>query len=176
MDHQYLIDRLEENGPAIVGLLSGVSPPQATWRDRPDRWSLIEAAAHLSDEEWEDFKPRLIGVLSDDDYLPPALDDPDKRAADRHYSEWLLPDTLAKFQDERRKSVEYLRSLTSPDWKRGFSFPSGFSLSAEGILSSWVAHDLLHMRQITAIHFLYLEVHVKPGNVEYAGVFDTPIR
>ena len=141
-----------------------------------DRWSLIEVAAHLSDEEWEDFKPRLVGVLTDDEYMPPRLGGPEGRAEERKYIEWSLPETVTNFEGERRKSVEYLRSLKSPDWTRGFEIPNVLTLDAEGLLAAWVAHDLLHIRQIAALHFQYLEDHIKPADVEYAGVFEAPIR
>ena len=175
MDHAGLINRLDANCQVIVGLLAAVTNHQARWKPMADRWSLIEVAAHLCDEEWEDFKPRLVGVLTEDDYLPPRLAGPESRAEERKYIEWSLPETVANFEGERIKSVEYLRSLKSPDWTRGFEIPNVLTLDAEGILSAWVAHDLLHIRQITALHFQFLEDHVKPKDVEYAGVFEAPL-
>lgn len=176
MEHLPLIDRLESDGLAFAGLLSGVSKQQARWKPEPGRWCLTQVAAHLYDEEWEDFKPRLVGVLSEDNFVPAFLDDPERRSAERKYSEWSLGETLSKFEDERRRSVEYLRSLQSPDWQRSFVIPDVMELSAGEILSAWVAHDLVHIRQITALLFHFLEERSKPYNVEYAGIFDVPMR
>ena len=37
------------------------------------------------------------------------------------------------------------------------------------LLASWVAHDLLHMRQLVELHWVYTIHQLEPYKVEYAG-------
>ena len=41
-------------------------------------------------------------------------------------------------------------------------------MSAENILANWLAHDLLHIRQITTLHWEYLS-NMSESNLSYAG-------
>ena len=65
MNAPALIDRLEMNAGIIKQLFDGVSQEQAGWRSVPDKWSLLDVAAHLLDEEREDFRVRLKLTLED---------------------------------------------------------------------------------------------------------------
>ena len=41
--------------------------------------------------------------------------------------------------------------------------------SAGDLLASWLAHDLLHVRQLARLHWQYLTAAAKPFQTDYAG-------
>ena len=47
-----------------------------------------------------------------------------------------------------------------------YHHPSGRTLKNGDFLASWLAHDLLHIRQITRLHYQYLQ---KDFKIDYAG-------
>ena len=42
-------------------------------------------------------------------------------------------------------------------------------MSAEQMLHCWLAHDLLHIRQMAELHYKYIEQMAEPEPIEYAG-------
>jgi hypothetical protein len=42
-------------------------------------------------------------------------------------------------------------------------------LSAGDMLMSWVAHDLLHLRQLVELHYAYHKQQAQPYDIGYAG-------
>ena len=44
-------------------------------------------------------------------------------------------------------------------------------LRAGDLLASWLAHDLIHIRQITRLHYRWLERLAAPYQLGYAGPF-----
>jgi len=47
----------------------------------------------------------------------------------------------------------------------------GFPLSAGDLLASWLAHDFLHLRQLTGLHWEYVSLLAKPYSTDYAGMW-----
>ena len=87
------------------------------------------------------------------------------RYIDQDYSEM-----CSKFVEERNASITWLESLDNPDWDAFYIHPKLGSLTARYYLSNWVAHDFLHMRQITKLKFDYLQ-HQIGENLDYAGTW-----
>jgi hypothetical protein len=44
-------------------------------------------------------------------------------------------------------------------------------LTAGDLFSSWVAHDLIHIRQANRLHYEYLTQAVAPHSLGYAGTW-----
>jgi hypothetical protein len=59
-------------------------------------------------------------------------------------------------------------SLGAADWEARYTAPFGV-MSAGDLLASWVAHDVLHMRQLVELHRAYIVHLAEPYNTEYAG-------
>ena len=76
--------------------------------------------------------------------------------------------SLARFLSEREASIAWLRGLSAPDWDTTFEAPWG-PISAGDIFASWVAHDLLHMRQLLELHWAYMTAEMEPYRPDYAG-------
>ena len=168
MIYNYIIEKLEGNASVLKSLLENISEEQARWKPSSEKWSLLEVTNHLYDEEREDFRQRLKNVLED-----PAKSwapvDPEKWVIEKEYNKRDMNDSLNNFLIERRKSVEWLKSLISPDWKAVHNHPKLGEMSAKKLLANWLAHDYLHIRQITFLNWSYLSQKVPLINLNYAG-------
>ena len=169
MDHTAIIESLGVNAGVIESLVKSCAPQQAVWRPAEGRWSILEVICHLGDEEWEDFRPRVLGSIRDPGFMPERLGDPEERARERKYVEQDVDGVLGVFVKERKASVEELRALDSPDWKAGFTIPGVPKLTAENVLAAWLAHDYLHTTQLIRLLRDYLEGDAKPYTLDYAG-------
>ena len=170
MNLSYYLHRLTTQAEAIARLTQGVDAEQAKWKPKPDEWSVLEVINHLYDEEIEDFRIRLQLTLRDPEEAWPP-NDPEANVTERGYNRRELGASLENFLDERTISLEWLRGLESPDWDRAHVIPKVGSLRAGDLLSAWVAHDLLHLRQLIELHFYHQRELAQPYSVEYAGTW-----
>ena len=167
MNLDYFIERFATNRGVFESLVENVSPEQAKWKPAPDKWSILEVVNHLYDEEREDFRQRLELVLSDPTQPWPKID-PRNWVTERGYIERELNSSLTNFLAEREKSLGWLRELTAPNWENSKEGPNGV-LSGGDLLASWLAHDFLHIRQITRLHWQYVGAIAEPYQTAYAG-------
>lgn len=158
--------RLEQNIEIFRALFNGVTDEQALWRPEPGKWSMLEVVNHLYDEEREDFRARLDHILHKEGEAPGI--DPEGWVQSREYQKRDFRESIENFIAERRQSLRWLETLESPDWERAYVHPV-FTLKAGSVLAAWVAHDYLHVRQITRLHYGYLQMLAAPYTVEYAG-------
>jgi hypothetical protein len=165
--HVYLA-RLTHQAEAIARLVEGVAADHARWKPAPEAWSILEVINHLYDEEIEDFRLRLQITLRDPNEAWPRID-PVGNVTARSYNTRDLGASLENFLDERTVSLEWLRSLENPDWAKAHRTTSGRMVSAGDLLISWVAHDLLHLRQLVELQYLYQRHVAPPYDVGYAG-------
>jgi hypothetical protein len=168
MNLKSAILRFDLDKAVISGLFAAADDQQARWKPTPHDWSLLEVIAHLHDEEREDFRTRLDILLHRPEVPWPPID-PQGWVSERHYNERDPQQTLAAFLEERDRSLDWLNSLNSPDWSSSGSTPWDSTMSAAEMLHSWLAHDLLHIRQMCELQYKYLAAYSAPGSVEYAG-------
>jgi hypothetical protein len=161
------IAQLTTQAQIIHGLTAGISVAQAAWKPGSDAWSIVEVVNHLYDEEREDFRAHLEAVLAGPD-TPWAPIDPQGWVTQRRYAERDLAQSVANFLRERDRSLAWLRGLTVADWGIAYTMPWG-SITAGDLLASWVAHDLLHIRQLVELRWGILVAAVAPYQVRYAG-------
>lgn len=162
-----VIERMAANKHVFEGLTEGLTTEQASWKPASDKWSILEVVNHLYDEEREDFRQRLQLVL-EDAALPWPPIAPQEWVTTRAYSERQLAQSVVNFLKEREKSLAWLRSLSSPKLESRHEREAG-SLSAGDLLASWLAHDFLHIRQLTRLHWQYLTANAIPFQTDYAG-------
>lgn len=169
MDVTPFVRALRRNAGVLAAIVDDVDDGLARWKPEPDRWSILEVVCHLADEESRDFRTRVDLTLHRPGEAWPAID-PVRWATDERYAERVLQDETRRFLDERRKSVAWLEDLTEPDWSRSYEHPAMGTLRASDLMASWVAHDLIHIRQINRLHRQYLEAVEAPGaRLGYAG-------
>lgn len=160
-------ESLRRSGRALDAMLAGVPPDRARRRPAPDAWSLLEVARHLLDEEREDFRARIENLLSGTD-APFAPIDPAGWPASRRYQDDDLEETRLALRAEREASLAWLERLSGADWDRAKEMRFG-PLRAGDLLASWVAHDLLHLRQLVALRYADLQGEASPYDIRYAG-------
>ncbi len=157
--------RLEASARVLEALVAGLHEDEARWKPGPERWSILEVVNHLVDEEREDFRFRFRHLLERPDEPAPPIDPP-SWAIERRYNERALAPSIEAFRRERDASLAWLAGLDAPDLDRT-SPHSG--RSAGEMLAAWVAHDLLHVRQIAKLHYDYWAREVQPLRLDYAG-------
>lgn len=167
MDKERLVLQMMEDAARIRALQQGVSDQQARWKPDPDSWSMLEVVNHLLDEERHDFRVRLDYTLHRPGEPWPPID-PGGWVTERQYNQQDPEASLAQFLSERESSIAWLRELSAPDWDATYEAPWG-PIRAGDLFASWVAHDLLHTRQLVELHWAYTVAGVAPYRPDYAG-------
>jgi hypothetical protein len=152
----------------IRALADGVSDEQARWKPAPDSWSILEVVNHLADEEKEDFRTRLDYLLHRPGEVAPDID-PQGWVTARGYNQRDPAESLDRFLAERQRSLDWLRGLNAPDWQASMIMPWGQPFHAGDMAAAWLAHDLLHSRQLVELHYAWTQRAVAPYEVGYAG-------
>jgi hypothetical protein len=167
MNISFFINQLNDNAERVAVLVRGIADEQTCWKPDPDSWSILEVINHLYDEEREDFRVRLEILLNNPEKPWPPID-PEGWVVERKYNQKNFLVSLGKFLTERRASIDWLETLKDPDWDKVYSSPFG-SMSAGDMLTSWVAHDQLHMRQLVELHRAFTASQAGSSKMDYAG-------
>lgn len=169
MDISTIIASLQANRATFDALLRDTPASLQRWRPHAEHWCLLEIACHLYDEEREDFRARLTSVLEHPDRALPAAD-PQAWVTDRQYLQQDFTAKLNAFLEERDTSVCWLKSLANPAWENAYRHPKVGPLTARMFLTNWLAHDYLHIRQITRVKYQYLQA-TSGERLDYAGTW-----
>lgn len=165
------IASLERFPGVLSALLHGLPDSEMRRRGPKGAWSILEIVNHLADEEADDFPLRLRLTLEDPLQEWPAID-PEGWARQRDYNASDPGESLARFSERRARSVQWLRSLAAsgspPDWSATKKHPQG-DLRAGDLMASWMAHDMLHLRQIAKRLWELAEVRAPGFSPAYAG-------
>ena len=74
----------------------------------------------------------------------------------------------AKFFRERKKSLGWLKTMETADWKAKYK-TKWRTMTAGDMFASWVAHDNLHIRQLAELRRARIEKITRPFHIQYAG-------
>jgi hypothetical protein len=167
MEFKILYQELVNSTEMIRALLAGLSQEEAQFKPSRGTWSILEVTCHLHDEEREDFREHLDFILhrQHEEWHPIA---PQAWVKLRKYNEQDFIQMKAKFFRERAKSLKWLKSLEGADWKIRHKSKWG-SMTAGDMLTSWAAHDNLHIRQLVELRRARIERIAKPHKTQYAG-------
>lgn len=168
MHTRAIIDRMERFPAAIRALVDGLSHDEALYRPNDTTWSILEIVCHLADEEAGDFRPRLQRTLAEPQQEWDMID-PVAWAVERRYRDADLAETMGRFITERKRSLEWLRSLGEVDWNRAYQHPKAGPVPAGDLLAAWSAHDALHLRQIAKRQHELATVNARGFDSSYAG-------
>lgn len=162
MNFEYCISQLSHNPSIIQQLIHDIPDEQARWKPDANTWSMVEVMQHLVDEERQDFRVRLDHIL----YRQQEKWQP---ISNEHVNPQGDLQTLFKtYLEERQHSIEWLNNLTNVDWSIEYETPFRV-ISAGDMLSSWVAHDILHLRQLVELKWAITTRYLQPYDVAYAG-------
>ena len=141
----------------------------AAWRARPAaaEWAPIQIVCHLRDEEVEDFGARLRVIVEGGTAFAPI--DPEGWAAARRYLDADGPATLAELVRRRAVSVAWLETIAPARLAGAVEHARAGRLSGLDLLAAWVAHDRLHLAQLTSTLARVWAERWAPLRSEYAG-------
>ena len=168
LDLDVAVDRLGRGPGAVVALFDGLPDAFARWKPASDRWSLLEVVNHLADEEVLDFRTRIERTLRDPLEPWPSIA-PQEWVVERKYNARDLRESLERFLGEREQSLEWLRTQGKARWTNVHVHPKFGPMSAKYLLANWIAHDILHARQMLRLHYEHLANLVAPDKLDYAG-------
>jgi len=167
MNLDYCRTQLSTNAISIQHLVDGIEGEQARWKPNPDSWSVLEVINHLYDEEREDFRARIRHILSGATGDAPPIN-PVGWVTERGYNQRNLRPSVENFLRERQESLDWLKGLGEADWDAAYVAPWG-SIRAGDFLVAWVAHDILHLRQLVELKWAYSQTQFSPYDPHYAG-------
>jgi hypothetical protein len=167
MEFKTLYRELEASTEMIRALLAGIQQQEAQLKPDENTWSILEVICHLYDEEREDFREHLDFILhrQSEEY---HVINPQGWVKERKYNEQDFVQMQEKFFAERQKSLDWLLEISNRDWDTTYNSQYG-SVSAGEMLSCWIAHDNLHIRQLVELRRMRIEKITKPYPIEYAG-------
>jgi len=167
MEFKILYEELTNSTEMIRALLQGVGQAEAQFKPSPGRWSILEVVCHLYHEEREDFREHLDFILhrQQEEWHPIS---PFAWVKLRKYNQQNFRRMQSKFFNEREKSLVWLKSLKKVNWNTTFTSRFG-SMKAGDMFAAWVAHDNLHIRQLTELRRSRIEKITPPYRVGYAG-------
>ncbi len=168
MNFEACQQQLRLNGELIREMVAAIPPDQASIKPSAEAWSVLEVVNHLYDEEREDFRQRFDYILHRPGEEWPATD-PMGWVTSRKYNERQLSTSLQNFLDERQKSLGWLAGLAEPDLEAFETHPVAGQFRAGDMLAAWVAHDLLHLRQLVELKYFLVNEWLRPYSTRYAG-------
>ena len=160
------LERLRRSADAIAPLVRSLPLEAARWKPSPERWSVLEVVCHLGDEEVDDFRHRIASTLRVPAAEWPPIE-PSRWAVERRYNEQPLGPALARFLNERAASLQWLAAQREAKWDNAYQHPQAGPLSARVLLANWMAHDLLHLRQLARLQ--YEALATRGEKLDYAG-------
>jgi hypothetical protein len=164
---EFFTTRFSANAEAIERMLKDIDEDCAKWKPEPEKWSILEVVCHLVDEERLDFRARIDSTLHKPGEQWPPID-PHAWVEAHGYSGRDIREQQLLFLAERYKSIEWLNALKSPDWDAAYEHPKLGTITAGSLLGSWLAHDYLHLCQISNLYLGYLRQVVEPHSLTYA--------
>jgi hypothetical protein len=167
MNIKKAITQLSYQASAIIALASDLTEEQARWKPDAENWSVLEVLNHLVDEEILDFRAHLDHILHSPDLPWPSIN-PGAWVTEKAYNQRSLAASIQNFRRERDQSLTWLSELKDPNWESFPSLPWG-NLTAGDMLASWLAHDLLHIRQLVELRYALTALDCAPHQVSYAG-------
>ncbi len=167
MEYKALYLELVNSTEMIRALIKDIGQEQAQVKPDAGAWSILEVLCHLHDTEREDFREHLDFILHRQNEEWHVID-PQAWIMERKYNEQNLIEMQEKFFAERKQSLEWLNTVSHVDWSITYTSEYG-SVSASEMLSCWIAHDNLHIRQLVELRRKHIEHITNPDDLQYAG-------
>jgi hypothetical protein len=161
------LEVLERTPTVLRAWLSGLSPEWTAATEGPDTWSPYDVIGHLIHGDRTDWMARAA-IIRQGGGTFETFD----RFAQFHESRGKsLAQLLDEFAAARARNVALLRSwqLTDADLDKTGTHPKFGTVTMRQLLSTWVAHDLDHIQQITRVMGRQLSGDVGPWT-EYLRV------
>jgi hypothetical protein len=148
---QKSIEILCRTPQVLQAQLSGLSNDWIVGNEGPGTWSPFDVVGHLIVCEETNFLPRTLFMLAEGENK--LLDSIDMTAHLNRNDGKSMNDLLDEFSQVRKGNIEKLESLalTEQDFKKTAIHPTIGTVCVANVLSTWVAHDLIHLVQINRV-------------------------
>ncbi|NNE67377.1 MAG: DinB family protein [Pyrinomonadaceae bacterium] len=150
-DQEKAIEILSRTPAVLRGLLEGLSDEWSRGESKEDSWNPYDVIGHYIHGEKTDWIPRAKIILAQGDSVG-----------------FVTFDRLAQFEDSKGKSLDSLleefsrlrienlhtlrsMSLTDDQMDMKGMHPELGEVTLRQLLSTWVVHDLTHIRQIVTV-------------------------
>lgn len=142
------LNLLEATPRILRDLMCELSEEDARWKPAPDRFSVAEVLAHLSQSEGECYRMRVDRFLTEE---LPAIEADDAQFHLDRYRDRDSGHEFAHFEDQRDSNVDYLRTLPPGAGERRALHSEAGEITLAQMLHEWALHDLGHIRQIAEL-------------------------
>lgn len=136
-----------ERTPAVLrAQLHGLPDPWLADNDGDGTWSPGQVVAHLVEAEHDLWIPRMRAIMGGEAF--PAFD---REASIRRWGSEPIDVLLDEFAHRRATSLNDFAAakLTDAHLTRSGKHPEFGTVTLSQLLSTWTAHDLIHLAQIT---------------------------
>jgi hypothetical protein len=143
------LEALREMPAVLRQAVAGLSPQQASTREREGKWSVVQVVQHLADSEVVGaFRFRM--VLAHDGPMVPGYDQ-DLWAERLRYQDADLETALGDFTVLRHSNLRLLERATPEDRQRVMRHSERGDETIETMMRLYAGHDVVHLRQIARI-------------------------
>ena len=145
------ITLLARTPAALDALLRGLPDAWTQSNEGENTWTVFDVVGHLNHGERTDWMPRVQRILEDGETRP--FDPFDRFAQFRESKGQTLAQLLDEFTRLRADNLVQLRALDlqPADFTRRGRHPALGVVTLSELLSTWAAHDLTHLHQISRI-------------------------
>jgi hypothetical protein len=157
-----------ESFPSVLEALLGNLPDASTRKNEgPNTWTPREIVAHLIHGEHTDWLPRIRMIL---EFQDSKTFEPFVRAPQQNESA-SMADLLVEFARLRAESLEQLQALNLKPEQLALPgrHPAFGPVTLSQLISTWAAHDLTHLHQLSRLLAHPLRDEVGPWE-KYLGV------
>ncbi len=142
------IEILSATPKTLRSLLENLSDEWTLVANDSERWSAFDALGHYIHGEKTDWIPRAKIILAQSENV--TFEPFDRFAQFENSKGKTLAELLDEFEKLRSENIEILRemNLTGEQLKLKGIHPELGEVNLEQLLSTWVVHDLTHIRQI----------------------------
>lgn len=141
---------LSETPTRLRSLVYGLPDSRLRTRPSPERWSILEQVAHLSDVEIA-IGFRVRQILGSPDGVPIAAFDQDRWQQSMLYNDRELAPVLDAFSAARDNNLRLYRSLDEAAWNKFGMHAERGQETVRKVVQMNAGHDLNHLRQIEGI-------------------------
>jgi hypothetical protein len=145
------LEILERTPLVLEAMLSGISKEWIENNEGGETWSPYDVVGHLIHGESTDWIQRMEIILSETGDKKFKVFD---RFAQFHESKGkTMDDLLKEFKRVRAKNIATVRSwnLKEPDFSKTGIHPSFGEVTLSQLMSTWTAHDMGHLAQISRV-------------------------
>jgi hypothetical protein len=144
------IDILSRTPATLDTLLRSLSDPWLVGNEGPETWSPYDVIGHLIHGEETDWLPRAKIIL---EHGETRVFEPFDRVAMFEKSKKSIAELLETFAELRAKNLRELQAmnLTSDLLDKRGRHPELGVVTLRQLLSTWVVHDLGHVRQVVRV-------------------------